>query len=96
MGAVRLLWTQGQFAQVMFVEFAVGVSGFVQREGVCDVDFERTGLNRTVELLELLGTWLEIVALDLAAGRRFWLRLHTVRILGMAETLSAFTAAYSA
>jgi hypothetical protein len=40
--SIRLLRTQGQFAQVMFVEFAVGVGGFVQRERARDMDFKRT------------------------------------------------------
>ena len=69
--SVRLLRTQRQFAQVMFVEFAVGVSGFVQRERARDVDFKRTGLDQTVEPLDLLGTWLDIVALDLHGGSIF-------------------------
>ena len=69
--SVRLLRTQGQSAQVMFVEFAVGVSSSVQREGARDVDFKRTGLDQTVEPLDLLGTWLDIVALDLHGGSIF-------------------------
>src|SRR5215471_10543488 len=76
----KLLRTQGQFAQVMFVQFAVGVSGFVQWERTRDVNFKRTGLDQTIELLDLLGIWLDIVTLALYAGRRFWLRHHTVRI----------------
>src|SRR6185369_14224786 len=67
----RLLRTQRQFAQVMFVQFAVGVSGMIQRERARNVDFKRTGLDETVEPLELLGAWLDIVAFDLDAGRRF-------------------------
>jgi hypothetical protein len=78
--SVRLLRAQGQFAQVMLVEFAVSVSGFVQRERSRDVDFKRTGLDQTVEPLDLLWTWLNIVALDLYARVCFWRRHYTVGV----------------
>jgi hypothetical protein len=44
----RLLWTQSQLAQIMFVEFAVGFSRLVQRKCARDVDFKGTGFNQTV------------------------------------------------
>src|SRR5215813_8790581 len=78
--SARLLRTQGQFAQVMFVEFAMGVSGLVQRERSRDMDFKRTGLYQTVKLLDLFGTWLDIVVLDLHAGRGLWRRLDAVGV----------------
>ena len=55
----------------------MGVSGFVQGKRARDVDLKRTGLDQTVEFLDLLGTWLDIVVLDFHAGRRFWRRHHT-------------------
>src|SRR5258705_1213598 len=78
--SVRLLWTQGQFAQVMFVEFAMGVRGLVQPERARDMDFERTGLDQAVERFNLFGAWLHVVDLDLHTGRRFWFRPHSVGI----------------
>jgi len=41
----------------MFVQFAVGVGGFVQRKGARDVDFKRTRLDQAVELLTLVRDW---------------------------------------
>ena len=76
----RLLRTQAQFAQVMFIEFAMGVGGFVQRERARHVDFKGTGFDESVESLNLLRTRLDIVALDFHAGRRIWRGFYTVRI----------------
>ncbi len=64
----------------MFIEFAMRVGHLVQWERARDVNFKRAGLDQAVELLDLLGTGLDIVVLDFHAGRRFWRRLPLAQI----------------
>src|SRR5882724_1720182 len=64
----------------MLIEFAVGFGGFVERERAGDMDLEGAGLYQTVELLNLLWIRLDVITLNLHAGRRFWLGLDAVGI----------------
>src|SRR5690349_2350130 len=64
----------------MLIEFAMRVGSFVQRECTRHVNLKRTGFDQAIELLDLLRSGFDIVALDIDARRRFWWRHHAIRI----------------
>ncbi len=64
----------------MIIESALRVGGLVQSECSGDFDFERTAVDKPVDLVEGRRVIFAVVALELNAGTFFGNRLDTVRI----------------
>jgi hypothetical protein len=83
----RLLRDQCELAQVVIVERALSVGGLIKSECSGDFDFERTGVDKAVDLVQGWRVIFAIVALEFNAGTFFGNGLDTVRI-GDASTRS--------
>src|SRR3984885_6072108 len=83
----RLLRDQCELAQVVIIERTLRVGGLIQSECSGDFDFERTGVDKAVDLVQGWRVIFAIVALEFNAGTFFGNGLDTVRI-GDASTCS--------
>src|ERR1700733_2798579 len=83
----RLLRDQCELAQVVIIERTLSVGGLIQSECSGDLDFERTGVDKAVHLVQGRRVVFSVVALEFDAHTFLGNGLDTVRI-GDAPTRS--------
>src|SRR5580658_8485386 len=80
--AIRLFRDQRELAQVVIIERTLSVGGLIQSECSGDFDFERTGFDKPVDLVQGWRVIFAVVALEFNASTFFGNGLDAVRIGG--------------
>src|ERR1700690_3990707 len=75
----RLLRDQCELAQVVIIERTLSVGGLIQSECSGDFDFERTGVDKAVDLVQGRRVIFAVEALEFNARTVFGNRLDAVR-----------------
>ena len=78
----RLLRDQCELAQVVIIERTLSVGGLIQSECSGDLDFEGTGFDKPVDLVQGWRVVFAVVALEFNASTFFGNGLDAVRIGG--------------